>query len=198
MPRPGGDDGDGSACVDGELGDSAVWTISPRVKDDAPRWEDFPWRGVMSISVCRRFWYARRCGRRAAASRSSSGIGVLIRLRPGVAAGVLDTGRGGDIGSIQCRTRFRKRISVGGSVDQWIGGSDELRADGCGQFPIHRSTDPPTHPARALPAPGCRRRALRAGPRRRATRRASPDLPRLRPLWPSSPRLRARPPRSSA
>src|SRR2546430_6005921 len=79
--------------VDEGLGDNAVWTISPRMKDDTPRWEEVPSRGAWSISVCRRHLPPARWGRRAAAARECrSGIGVLIRLRlemPHAAAALL-------------------------------------------------------------------------------------------------------------
>ncbi len=60
-------------------GDSAVWTISPRMKDDTPRWEGVPARGALSISVCRkRSSYARIGRRRAATGECRSGIGMTV------------------------------------------------------------------------------------------------------------------------
>src|SRR4051812_22826001 len=90
MRAGAGDGGGGGEDGGGELGDNAVWTISPRVKDDTPRWEEVPSRGALSISVCRRrSEHACQAGRRSAARECRSAIGVLIRLRlmkPPVAA----------------------------------------------------------------------------------------------------------------
>src|SRR5260370_37225721 len=79
MTAGGGDDGDGRESVNEGLGDSAVWTISPRMKDDTPRWEGVPARGALSISVCRkRSSYARIGRRRAATGECRSGIGMTV------------------------------------------------------------------------------------------------------------------------
>src|SRR5258707_9397887 len=79
MPGGGGDDEDGRESVNEGPGDSAVWTISPRMKDDTPRWEGVPARGALSISVCRkRSSYARIGRRRAAARECRSGIGMTV------------------------------------------------------------------------------------------------------------------------
>src|SRR3954469_14136681 len=90
MPAGAGGGGDGRGNLGGDRDDSAVWTISPRVKDDTPRWEEVPSRGALSISVCRRrSEHARQAGRRSSARECRSAIGVLIRLRlmmPPVAA----------------------------------------------------------------------------------------------------------------
>src|SRR3954468_18194318 len=90
MPAGAGDGGGGGEDGDGEIGDGAASAISPRVKDDTPRWEEVPSRGALSISVCRRrSEHARQAGRCSAARECRSAIGVLFRLRlmnPPVAA----------------------------------------------------------------------------------------------------------------
>ena len=93
MPAAAGVDGDGKEYGDGELGDSAVWTISPRMKDDTPRREGVPSRGALAISNgWGRFEHGRRRRRRAAGRECRSGTDVLIRLRrvvPHMAAVIL-------------------------------------------------------------------------------------------------------------
>src|ERR1041384_4159229 len=49
MQETGGGEVDGWSDVDAGLGDSAVWTISPREKDDAPRRENLPSRGAFAF-----------------------------------------------------------------------------------------------------------------------------------------------------
>src|ERR1044071_2930426 len=88
MPEVGAAGSGGWRCGDEELGDSAVWTISPREKDDAPRWENLPPRGALSISDCRRRPSRRRPeGRLGPARKCRSGTGVIIRLRKGQSLG---------------------------------------------------------------------------------------------------------------
>src|SRR5688572_10272856 len=85
MPRCGAGGGEGwRSCADEGFGDSAVWTISPREKDDAPRRENFPSRGALSISACRGRLGRRRSEERLVPARECrSGTGVVIRLRKG-------------------------------------------------------------------------------------------------------------------